>query len=166
MTGLHTVVLALALTGAGTDEPVLLDFSAPWCGPCRQMDPVIDRLIANGYAVKKLDFDRDRELARKFGVDRIPCFVMTVGGRETALGGQIEALEDGLLEATPETLASLKEDVDHLSRLVADLQVSDIALDKIERLPLLWRYQRLHLIQVVPVTGGEVIQADDFLIPF
>ena len=84
MTGLHTAILALALTGAGTDEPVLLDFSATWCGPCRQMNPVIDRLIAKGYPVKKLDYDKHRDLARKYGVDQIPCFVMTVDGRETA----------------------------------------------------------------------------------
>lgn len=84
MTGLHTAILALALTGAGTDEPVLLDFSATWCGPCRQMNPVIDRLIAKGYPVKKLDYDKNRDLARKYGVDQIPCFVMTVDGRETA----------------------------------------------------------------------------------
>ena len=86
MTGLHTAILALALTGAGTgtDEPVLLDFSATWCGPCRQMDPVINGLIAKGYPVKKLDYDKHRDLARKYGVDQIPCFVMTVDGRETA----------------------------------------------------------------------------------
>ena len=88
MTGLHTAILALALTGAGTGtgtaEPVLLDFSATWCGPCRQMDPVINRLIAKGYPVKKLDYDKHRDLAKKYGVDQIPCFVMTVDGRETA----------------------------------------------------------------------------------
>ena len=85
MTGLYTAILALALTGAGTgDGPVLLDFSATWCGPCRQMNPVVDQLIAKGYPVRKIDYDRHRDLAQKFGVDQIPCFVMTVGGRETA----------------------------------------------------------------------------------
>ncbi len=86
MTGLHTALLAFVLTGAttGSDEPVLLDFSATWCGPCRQMDPVINRLVARGYPVKKVDYDKNRDLAQKFGVDKIPCFVMTVGGRETA----------------------------------------------------------------------------------
>ncbi len=82
MTGLHTAILALTLAGAGTDDgPLLLDFSATWCSPCRQMEPVIGQLIAKGYPVRKLDFDRDRDLARKYGVEQIPCFIITVGGR-------------------------------------------------------------------------------------
>jgi S1-C subfamily serine protease len=84
MTGLHAAILALALTGAGTDEPVLLDFSTAGCMPCRQMEPVINRLIAKGYAIQKADYDQHRDLARRFGVSQFPCFVMTVGGRETA----------------------------------------------------------------------------------
>lgn len=84
MSGLHAAIVALALTGAGEEEPVLLDFSASWCRPCRSMEPVIDKLIAKGYRIRKLDFDRDREVARKYQVSKIPCFVMLVGGRETS----------------------------------------------------------------------------------
>ncbi|MDD4268692.1 MAG: hypothetical protein GXY25_01610 [Pirellulaceae bacterium] len=84
MSGLHAAIVALALTGAGAEEPVLLDFSASWCRPCRSMEPVIDKLIAKGYRIRKLDFDRDREVARKYQVSKIPCFVMLVGGRETS----------------------------------------------------------------------------------
>ena len=84
MSGLHAAIVALALTGAGEEQPVLLDFSASWCKPCRSMEPVIDELIAKGYRVRKLDFDRDRDLARKYQVSKIPCFVMLAGGRETA----------------------------------------------------------------------------------
>ena len=98
MSGLHAAIVALALTGAGEEQPVLLDFSASWCKPCRSMEPVIDELIAKGYRVRKLDFDRDRELARKYQISKIPCFVMLAGGRETAriLGatpiGRLEAM--------------------------------------------------------------------------
>ncbi len=83
MTGLHTAILALALTGAGTDEPVLLDFSTAGCLPCRQMEPVIDRLIAKGYAIQKISANQHPELAQRYGVSLFPCFVMTVAGRET-----------------------------------------------------------------------------------
>ncbi len=97
MTGLHTAILALALTGAGNDNgPVLLDFSTVGCPPCRQMEPVIEQLIARGYPVRKLDSNRNRDLTQQFGVDQFPCFIMTVGGRETerALGPRpIEELQ-------------------------------------------------------------------------
>ncbi|NLS96085.1 MAG: hypothetical protein GXX96_28435 [Planctomycetaceae bacterium] len=84
MIGLHAAILALALTGAEPDEPVLLDFSIAGCLPCRQMDPVIDGLIAKGYSIRKISANQQPDLARKFGVSQFPCFVMTVGGRETS----------------------------------------------------------------------------------
>ena len=108
MTGLHTALLALVLTGAGTDEgPVLLDFSATWCGPCQAMVPTIDQLIAQGYPVRKLDYDRNRDLANRYGVTQVPCFIMTVGGRETAraLGphsvGQLQQMFDQARKLVP-----------------------------------------------------------------
>lgn len=108
MTGLHAALLALVLTGAGPEEgPVLLDFSATWCGPCQAMVPTIDQLIAQGYPVRKLDYDRNRDLANRFGVTEVPCFIMTVGGRETAkaLGprsiGQLQEMFDEAQKLAP-----------------------------------------------------------------
>ncbi|HEY1065603.1 MAG TPA: thioredoxin family protein, partial [Pirellulales bacterium] len=73
-------ICAVAAIGAG--EPVLVDFSASWCGPCRQMEPVVARLEQEGYRVKRVDIDEQRELAAQYRVEAIPCFIMLVDGRE------------------------------------------------------------------------------------
>ncbi len=80
MIWLQAAVLALAAVGDG--EPVLLDFTAVWCKPCQQMAPTIDRLAAAGCRVQKVDFDRNRALADRYGVTKIPCFVVLSGDRE------------------------------------------------------------------------------------
>ena len=62
-------------------EPTLVDFWADWCGPCRSMDPTIRRLVADGYPVRKIDIDQQRQLASQYGVTAVPCFVMLANGR-------------------------------------------------------------------------------------
>jgi thiol-disulfide isomerase/thioredoxin len=71
----------LAALGAG-GETVLLDFTAEWCGPCQSMAPTIHRLQAEGYPVRKVDIDRQPQLAAQYGVQSVPCFVMLAEGRE------------------------------------------------------------------------------------
>lgn len=80
MVSLQAAMLALALSSSG--DVVLLDFYADWCGPCRQMDPVVEQLQSAGYPVRKVNLDRERQLASKFSVTAIPCFVLLVEGRE------------------------------------------------------------------------------------
>jgi thioredoxin len=80
MISLQAVFLALTAIGAG--ETVLLDFQANWCGPCRQMAPTIDQLAAQGYPIRKVNVDQDRQLAAQYQVQGIPCFVLLVDGRE------------------------------------------------------------------------------------
>ena len=67
---------------AGASETVLLDFSAEWCAPCRQMEPVVAQLKAEGLPVRQINIDQEPQLARQYRVDTIPCFVMVVDGRE------------------------------------------------------------------------------------
>ena len=78
---MHYLVCVAALAAAPDAEAVLLDFYADWCGPCRAMNPVVRRLAQEGYPVRKVNIDREPELARRYGVRQIPCFVMLVRGR-------------------------------------------------------------------------------------
>lgn len=76
----QALLLALAITGS--NETVLLDFSAAWCGPCRTMEPIVHRLSSAGYPVRKIDVDQNPEMASRFRVTGLPCFVMLVNGQE------------------------------------------------------------------------------------
>lgn len=69
-----------------SDIPVMIDFYAEWCGPCRMMSPLIEK-FATEYAGKvkigKVNVDEERALAMKFGIQSIPCFVFIKDGKVT-----------------------------------------------------------------------------------
>jgi len=76
-----------------SDVPVLVDFFAEWCGPCRAMSPVIDELATEyegKVKVVKLNIDENPESAGKYGVMSIPTFILFKGGEsaEQIVGGR------------------------------------------------------------------------------
>ncbi len=80
MVSLQIAFLALSTAAAG--DAVLYDFTADWCGPCRQMAPVVDQLAQSGYPIRKINIDQHRDMASQYGVQGIPCFVLVVDGKE------------------------------------------------------------------------------------
>lgn len=90
------ITLPTAAVSDATPRPVVLDFTATWCGPCRQMKPAVERLVGQGYPIKAVDVDRSPDLAERYKVSGVPTFVVVdpASGKELGRTSGLQPAEN------------------------------------------------------------------------
>jgi thioredoxin 1 len=95
---IHVTDAAFEKTVMQNALPVIVDFWAPWCGPCKAIAPLLDKILkenAGKFIVAKVNTDENSEWASKFGVQGIPTLLFVKGGK--IIHRQVGALPERML---------------------------------------------------------------------